>query len=87
MVVSKQIDYSKTSKNELQYRRTSQFIVNLDVTISVGVSSSINGSDETHRCNSLQLSHGRWIGDGPSRFQHVVRFRSNVQNVIRLILI
>ena len=29
MVVSKQFDYSKTSKNALQYRRTSQFIVNL----------------------------------------------------------
>ena len=85
--MSKQIDYSKTSKNELQCRRTSQFIVNLDVTVSAGVSSSINGSDEMHRCKSLRLSRGHWIRDGPPRFQHVAHFRSNERNVIRLILI
>ena len=73
MVVSRHFDYLKSSKNALQCRRTSQFITNLGVTAKSGVSSSINGSDEMHECQSLPLSHGRWIGDGPPRFCHVVR--------------
>ena len=54
MVVSRQFDYLKTSKNDLQCQRTSQFIKNLGL---------INVSDETQECESLRLSHGRWIGD------------------------
>ena len=77
MVVSRQFDYSKSSKKALQCRRRSQFIANLGVSVRSGVSSSINSSDETRGCESLQLSHGHWIGDGPSRFRHVARFRHN----------
>ena len=73
MVVSRQLDYSKSSKNVLQCRRTSQFIADFGVIVRSGVSSWINSSDETHRCESLQLSHGHWIGDGSSRFCHIAR--------------
>ena len=73
MVVSRQFDYSKSSKNALQCRITSQFIENLGVTIRSDISSSINGSDEKRGCKSLRLSRGRWIGDGPPRFCHVAR--------------
>ena len=68
MVVSKQFDYSKTSKNTLQCRRTSQFIENLGITVQSEVSSSIKGSNETRECKSLRFSHGHWIGDGPRDF-------------------
>ena len=77
MVVSKQFDYSKTSKNALQCQRTSQFIANLGVNVQSGISSSINGIDATCGCQSLGLSRGYWIGDGPLRFRHLVRLRSN----------
>ena len=55
MVVSRQFDYSKTSKNNLQCQRISQFIVNLGVTIQFGISSLINGSDEMLGFESLRL--------------------------------
>ena len=61
MVVSKQFDYSKTSKNALLYRRTSQFIENLGITIQSGVSSSINGFDETRKWESLPIKS--WLLD------------------------
>ena len=32
---------------------------------------TINGSNETHECESLRLSHGHWIADEPSRFCHI----------------
>ena len=35
MVVSRQFDYSKTSKNDLHHQRTSQFIENLGVTVDL----------------------------------------------------
>ena len=58
-------------KNDLHHQRTYQFIVNLGVTFGSRFNSSINGSDEMHRCESLRLSCFRWIGDGPSRSCHV----------------
>ena len=56
MAMSRKFDYSKTSKNDLHRRRTSQLIVNLGETVGFGFKSSINGSDETQRCESLRLS-------------------------------
>ena len=72
MVVCKQLDNLKTSKNALHCWRKSQFIANLDVNIGWNVSTSINGSDETHICKSLWLNRGLWIEDGPVRFCHVM---------------
>ena len=43
MLASRQFDYSKTSKNDLHRRRTSQFITNLGITVGFGDSSLING--------------------------------------------
>ena len=43
MVVSRQFDYLKTSKNDLHSRRTSQFIANSGVIVGFGVSSLIKG--------------------------------------------
>ena len=63
----------KSSKNALQCRITSQFIVTLGVIVRWCVWSLINGSDEMHQCESLRLSHGCWIGDGPPRFHHIAR--------------
>ena len=37
------------------------------ISCSYHVSSTINGSDETGGCESLQLSRGRRIVDGPPR--------------------
>ena len=45
---------------------------------------SINSSDEMFGCESLRLSHGRWISDGPPRFGHVTRVISNASNAISL---
>ena len=42
MVVSRQLDYYKMSKNDLKCQRTSQFIENLAVTIGLGISFLIN---------------------------------------------
>ena len=73
MVVPTQFDYSKTSKNDKHRRRTYQFIANLVVTIGFGVSSLINGRDETLDFESLRLSGGYWIRDGSLRFCHIAR--------------
>ena len=32
-----------------------------------------HGSDETHECVSLGLSHGRWIADGLPSSRHITR--------------
>ena len=55
MVVSIQLNHSKSSNNALQYRRTSQFIANLGVIVRSRISYLINDSDETHGCKSLRL--------------------------------
>ena len=77
MVVSRQFGYSKTSKNDLQGRRTSQIIANLGLTVGSRFNSLINSSDEMLCFESLRLGHVRWILDGPSRFFHVTRVISN----------
>ena len=73
MVVSIQFDYSKTSKNDLHRRRTSQFVANLGVTVRFGISSLINGWDEMLGFESLRLSCVHWIRDRPLGFCHVAR--------------
>ena len=58
MVVSRQFHYSKTFNNDLQCRRTSQFIANLGVIVAWSVQSLIKGSNETQGCELLRLIHG-----------------------------
>ena len=45
----------------------------MGVTVRFSISSSINGSDETHICESLRLNRISWIKDELPRFYHVAR--------------
>ena len=46
----------------------------------------IHCSDETHPCESLQLTRGRWIFDRPPRRCHVACALNNASNIRRWIL-
>ena len=87
MVLFRCFDYSKISKNDLQFPRTSQFITNLGIIVGFGISSLINDCDEILGFESLRLSFGRWIEDGPLRFHHVVHeeemYVSNLDLMLR----
>ena len=48
MVVSRQFDYLKTSKNDLHCQRTSQLIGKIGRNRGWSFKSLINGSDEVH---------------------------------------
>ena len=50
--------------------------------IRFGSSSSINGSDETLRCESLSLSRVRSIEDGVLRFCHVAREEEGSRDLV-----
>ena len=71
ILVSRQFDYSKNPKIIYKVEEHLNLYGKLGVTIGSSFNSSINGFDETQRCESLRLSHGRWIGDGPLRSCHV----------------
>ena len=45
----------------------------LGIYVGSRFNSSINGFDEIQRCKLLQLSHVRWIGDGPPSSRHDAR--------------
>ena len=65
------VNYSKTSKNDLNRRRPSQFITNFGITVGFSVSSLSNGYDEMPSFGSLRLSCICWIGDEHQIFFHV----------------
>ena len=71
MVVSRQSDYSKTSKNIFFVEEHSYKYANLGVTIGFSVSSLINGSNETLGYESLRLSRVLSIEDKLLRFCHI----------------
>ena len=49
--------------------------------------SLINGSNEMQECESLRLSHGRWIEDGALKSCHVAYEEVMCESVAHLILI
>ena len=85
--MSRQFDYSKVSKNDLNRRRTSQFIANLGITVGFGFNSLINGWDKTPCFEFLHLSCIRPIQNGAMRSCHIAHEEVKPENARCLFLI
>ena len=60
--------------------------INLGMTIGVGSSSSIDGSNEILECESLPLGHTHSIKDGALKFCHVTCEKEASRDRVHLIM-
>ena len=74
IVVSRQFDFTRKSKDNISVAKNIEFIEELGVTVGSNGLITINGPDEASLGESVRLSRERPIGDGASTVSHIARF-------------